>query len=179
MTRRKPASQRQRRNTSDVGELTSIDGGDPPPPCPRPAKGSMLKATQEMWSEFWESPVADLVDRRSDLPALRRLFLLYDERERALRSYQAQRHSTGSTGQLIVNPFAKEVASLDGRISSLEDRFGLTPKARLDLGVSFGAAAKSLEDLARKVEDAQSDDDREAEEEDPRLTVIDATARQA
>lgn len=178
MTRRKTAGQRQRRNTRDVGELTKIDGGEPAPPCPRPAKGSLLKVTQEMWAEYWGSPVADLVDRRSDLPALRRLFLLYDERERALRSYQAQRHSKGSTGQLIVNPFAKEVASLDGRIASLEDRFGLTPKARLDLGVSFGAAAKSLEDLARKVEDAQLDDDTD-EEEDPRLSVVDTTAREA
>lgn len=38
---------------------------------------------------------------------------------------------------------------LDGEIRALEDRFGCSPAARLRLGIRFGQAARTLEDLAR------------------------------
>lgn len=174
MSSKKPPERRQRRNTRDIGRLSLVPDREPPPPAPKPTKGQLLASTRDWWADIWASDVSALWDRRSDMAGLRRLCLLIDERERALRAYQTQRSSTGSTGQLVVNPFAKEIASLDGRISALEAQFGLTPKARLDLGVTFGAAAHSLEELARKVEDATSDDP-----DDPREAVIDTTATEA
>ena len=38
---------------------------------------------------------------------------------------------------------------LDEEIRQLEDRLGLTPRARLQLGITFSEAAKSLDDLNR------------------------------
>lgn len=176
MTRRKAPEQRQRRGTGDLGQLVPVPevARLPAPPAPRPDKGALLKVTQDQWRAFWDSPVGSLVDRGSDLPALHRLFLLYDERERAERAYRRQRSSTGSTGQLVVNPFAKQVASIDARITQLEDRFGLSPKARLDLGVTLGEAIRSADEISRRVTEVlmASDDDGD----DPRLRAIDVSS---
>ena len=172
MSARKPADRRQRTNTPDAGELPAAVDPDlvevPPPPRPH-GGGRLLKATEEWWREFWRSPIAKLVDPRSDLRALSRLALLYDERDRALAAYKRKRSSTGSTGQLVVNPFAREIASLDGRIAQLEDRFGLTPKARLDLGVVYSEAHDALSELEQRIEAAFADDQ---EPEDPRLRAV-------
>lgn len=172
MTARKAPDRRQRTNTPDVGPLAEVEAPSVPPAPRPPGGGRLLKATEEWWVEFWESPIAKLVDPRSDLRALSRLALLYDERDRALSAYKRKRSSTGSTGQLVVNPFAKEIASLDGRISALEDRFGLTPKARLDLGVIYSEAHDGLSELERRIEEAFADDQDE-EVVDPRLRVVD------
>lgn len=40
-------------------------------------------------------------------------------------------------GQPVLSPWAAEIHRLESVISKLEDRFGLTPLARLRLGVSF------------------------------------------
>lgn len=176
MSRRKAPDERLRTNTADAGELAPVADPAPPPAPPKPPGGGrLLKATEEWWVEFWESPIARLVDRRSDLRALGRLALLYDERDRALSAYKRKRSSTGSTGQLVVNPFAKEIASLDGRISTLEDRFGLTPAARLNLGVVYSDAHDGLSELERRIEEAFSDDQID-EVSDPRLRAVETTA---
>ena len=179
MSKRKAPGARQRTNTPDAGELEAVPSSSPEP-APRPPRppggGRLLKATEEWWVEFWESPISKLVDRRSDLRALSRLALLYDERDRALSAYKRKRSSTGSTGQLVVNPFAREIASLDGRISTLEDRFGLTPAARLNLGVVYSDAHDGLSELERRIEEAFSDDQID-EVEDPRLLrAVETTA---
>lgn len=172
---RKPADRRIRRGTRDVGEVARLptSAAHIPPP-PHPGGGAkLLASTVEAWEAFWTDEVAGLV-KPADRPALARLFGMYDERERMARAFRKQRMTTGSTGQLVVNPAAREMAALDARIEKLEARFGITPKARLDLGMALGAAAKSLDEINRSFDD---DDDRdEGDELDPRLGAIDTTA---
>lgn len=181
MSRRKAPEERVRKAaTADVGRLEPVSSSAPVPTAPRPhGGGRLLKRTEEWWLEFWESPISRLVDRRSDLRALERLALLYDERDRALAAYRRKRSSTGSTGQLVTNPFAKEIASLDGRISALEDRFGLTPKARLDLGVVYSDAHDGLAELERRLEEALADDQEEMDDPRLRSVAIDVDAEEA
>src|SRR5436309_1180615 len=120
---KKPAERRQRRNQSDVG-LVLVDGSGPA--HPPPAKG-WLVATKQRWQSYWSSPVARVVDTSSDMPALCRLFELYDQAERAQRSLRKQPFVDGSQGQPVLNPMAGFQKSLEGAIRQLEDRFGLTP----------------------------------------------------
>jgi P27 family predicted phage terminase small subunit len=141
--------------------------GVPAPPHP-PGK-RLLAATVEAWSVFWGSDLASLV-KPADLPPLTRLFRMYDLRERMERALLTEPFVTGSTGQIVAHPAAKEVASLDGRIEKLEARFGITPKGRMDLGVAMGAAARSLEELN---DDFDRDRDQEEEVDPRRLGVID------
>ena len=76
-----PADRRQRTNTPAAGPLTLVPS-DQAPDAPKPPRGTLLATTKDAWVAFWESEVAGLVSPKSDMPALRRLFLLYDERER-------------------------------------------------------------------------------------------------
>ncbi len=174
MPGRKSPDRRQGRGTTDV--VVPFRSEIEVPPLPSPAGGRVLASTKRAWTAFWEDQLLAPMVRPADMAPLVRLFHLYDERERAVKAYRAERAVTGSTGQLVVNPFEKAVASMDARIDKLEERFGITPKARLALGIAMGAAAKSLEDINRGFED---DDDTEGEEHDPRVTAIEADARDA
>jgi P27 family predicted phage terminase small subunit len=170
----KPAERRQRRNERTSTEragvgLVALPGGkvDPPPP---PA--GLLKATRQDWAEFWASPLGALIVA-ADVPALRRLFTLYDERARAYRGLR-------EFGRLIdiehggkLNPLAGYLKACDAEVRLLEDRFGLSPIARLRLGVALGEAAKSLDELNRSL-DADDPDDEPAG--DPRVRVVDAAS---
>jgi len=110
------------------------------------APQGLLKQTRAQWVELWSSQLAQTI-AATDMPALERLFTLYDERHRAMRDFRKARLVRGSTGQPVLNPMGKLVKDLDGEIRQLEDRFGLSPQARLRLGIDLGKAADSLDAL--------------------------------
>ena len=127
-----------------------------------------LKVTRERWADYWQSDVARLVDAQTDGIAVVRLFSLYDERERAYRAYKRKRMVPGSQGQPVVNPIWKHAAVMDAEIRQLEDRFGVTPQAKLKLGVQLNAAVRSLEDMNRELNENDEPDGRG----DPRLEIV-------
>ena len=72
----------------------------------------------------------------------------------------------GHKGQAILNPLYRQRSAMDAEIRQLEDRFGLHPKAGLTLGIVYGEAARSLEELNARIANAAG---AEAEvEADPR-----------
>jgi P27 family predicted phage terminase small subunit len=169
----KPPDRRQgrgaRTSTKRAGAgLVALPAGKveaPPPPA------GLLKATRDAWERFWGSSLASLVVPDTDLLALRRLWTLYDERARALNGYRKARLVRGSMGQVALSPLARVIEACDAEIRALEDRFGLTPMARLRLGVQLGEAARSLEDLSAALDD---EGDQETAGQDPRrLLVVD------
>lgn len=151
MGQRKPPERRQGRGTAD---LQLVSGGKVEVPDPPP---DLLPATKSWWDELWSSDIRQAWER-SDWPALRRLAEMYDERERALQGYRQQRLVEGSTGQPVLNPLWKLVEGLDKEIRQLEDRFGLSPKARLQLGITFGQAQTSMQALMEAMADGGDDD---------------------
>ncbi|GLY81849.1 P27 family phage terminase small subunit [Actinoallomurus iriomotensis] len=166
---RKDPEKRQRRNepvllvpADDDQELEVL----PVEPAPPPAPAGLLKLTRDRWVEFWASPVAKLADRVSDLPALERLFGLYDDLERCARTVRKAGHMIeGSKGQLVMNPLLRHMQTQAAEIRQLEDRFGLSPRARLGLNFTLGQTAKTLADLNSEfVGGGDVDDD-----DDPRL----------
>jgi P27 family predicted phage terminase small subunit len=163
----KPAYQRQRRNKDERPLVVVPPGERSPgrPSAPSPPRRRWLRATERAWGSFWGSDVASLVTP-ADMGALQRLHDLYDERERALRGYRKQRLVEGSMGQRVINPLGRAIATFDAEIRALEDRFGLTPQARLRLGVVFGEARRSLDQINRDLDaEIEADED----EDDPRL----------
>jgi P27 family predicted phage terminase small subunit len=152
MADRKAPDRRQRRNKAPSLQRDRL----PAQPAPR----GLLRGTRESWARFWKSEVARVVEP-SDLPALVHLFCLYDERTRLWREYRRERFATGSTGQLVLHPATKMLSQLATEIRALESAFGLTPAARVRLGLTFAEATRTLRDLARV-------DVEEADEEDPR-----------
>jgi P27 family predicted phage terminase small subunit len=120
------------------------------------APSGLLAVTQARWAAYWGSPVAAAADPVTDLAAVERLFIAYDELTRAGRAFRKQRVVEGSMGQPTLNPLNRYIAQLTTEIMQLEDRLGLTPKARLALGIQLGEARRSLNDL---ISESGYDDD--------------------
>lgn len=170
MSQRKPPETRQRRGTPDAGSSAELALVEAPELEPYTVKVEgiaveldILPVVHDAWAAFWESDVAKFV-KRVDHHSLRRLFRMYDQRERMEEEFMADPITLGSQKQLVAHPAAKIMASLDARISQLEARFGITPKARLELGITVGEAAKSLDSVNAALDPG---DDIE-EDEDPR-----------
>ena len=77
---------------------------------------------------------------------------LLDERERAFQLYRKQMVVSGSQGQAVLSPAWKVVQNCDGELRALEDRLGMTPKARLQLGIEFAQAHEGMNRLRRQLE---------------------------
>jgi phage terminase small subunit len=124
------------------------------------------------WEAYWRSDVAKLATEETVPVAYR----LHDRRDEArvllagLRKSGA-RLTLGSEKQVRANPIYKVLQGLDAEIRQLEDRLGLSPLAKLQLGATFGSAASALDDLNRRFEAEVSEDD-DATEPDPRVTDI-------
>ena len=132
---RKPAERRQRTNTADVGVVRVLPSPVLMVPKPEP---HWVPAVVESWNDLWSSPFAGpQVTKPTDAPALRRLFDMRNRLLSALDAFDAEPITVGSTGQPTMSPWAQEVHRLEGVVSKLEDKFGLTPLARLKLGVTF------------------------------------------
>ena len=161
----KPKERRQRRNSKPgrFAVVVPLARSASVPACPP----GFLDDVEGRWLSFWSSDVANAVDRQSDMPAVIRLFTLYDERERGLQSFRRERLVRGSQGQVVLNPIGRLMAAWDAEIRQLEDRFGLTPLSRLKLGLTFSEAQRTLEDLTRSLDEADGDDG-----DDPRLESI-------
>ena len=106
---------------------------------PKPPKG-LSKPLGHAWEVFWASPLAAHTTE-ADLMALLRLFRLYQQRENYDRIGSEEPLVPGSTKQMTLNPLLRELDSLDTKILALEDRFGLSPRARLQLQVTVGDGA--------------------------------------
>ena len=142
---RTPAGERQNRVTSDV--VVPLRGGSVAPAAPEGWRGE----TVERWGEFWRSKLAANVEE-SDHGALLRLFRLYDELDRLWAAVEETgRVVEGSQGQPRPNPLFKQIETFQAEARQLEDRFGLSPKSRLQLGVTFADAHLSLAALNERL----------------------------
>lgn len=154
MSARKPVERRQGRGTTDVGLVPTSGVGLVPDPDPE-----WSSSTVEQWGEFWSSPLSAQVEA-SDWGALRRLFWLYDEIGRLIVALgKTGRVVAGSQGQPRANPLYKQVSEFQAECRQLEDRFGLSPKARLALGISYAEAAMSLDAMNAQLGVRLEDDD--------------------
>jgi P27 family predicted phage terminase small subunit len=156
VSNRKPADQRQRRETKDVGLVVANPGRVTPQ-----ADVEWRESTVERWTVFWTSPLASQVEP-SDEGAFRRLFWIYDELDRLRQAIEETgRVVEGSQGQPRPNPLYKQVESFQAEARQMEDRFGLSPLSRLRLGITFADAQASLDGLNARLaaKMAEADDD--------------------
>ena len=170
---RKPEGERKRR--SRPAPVTVLPGGKPAPP---PPPAGLLAVTRDAWIGFWQSPLAQYASARMDLMTLTRLFRMYDEQERAYRALTkpgAKRIVDGSKGQPRLSPLYGLIDRLEAKINHLEDRFGMSPRARQNLGIKPDADGPTLDDLNRGL--AEGDADAGGGPEDPRRAALAAARR--
>lgn len=145
----------QRQDNREGRRLTVLAGGRNAGDRP-PAGRSWRKAVTEAWDAFWAGDAAEVVQPEHH-HAVRRLFDLRDLQARAFEQYRKRPFVDGSMGQPVTNPAFADAMKLEAAIVALEDRFGLTPKARANLGVAIDLAALTAADLNRMAETAASD----------------------
>lgn len=126
---------------SDLVVLPDAPAGMPAPPEDLSAK------YVAQWIQFWSSPLTRVIVPELDLDGIETLFRMRDERDRALRAGRRKRFIRGSHGQPVINPLLQYAQSLQKDIRAAEDRLASSPKSRLTLGVLFGDAARSIDDL--------------------------------
>jgi phage terminase small subunit len=148
----------QRGGSGTVIPFKGRDQGDAPP-LPRSPYGAFLQGTKDRWSTIWTSPVGALIDRESDLPWLERFIVYYDEWLRAMKGYRKARLVRGSKGQPVINPLGDQALKLERELVRQAEKFGWTPLDRMRLGISFGEAVRSLDDINADLEDDDDDGD--------------------
>lgn len=153
-----PKEEGKRQNRRARANLQLIEQHDPAAVVvPEPPEG--LDALRvEAWREFWHSELSQLV-KATDLSSVRRLFGYYQQHADLTAVFDQARMVPGSQGQPRLNPALDGLMKLEGVILRLENELGLTPSARLRLGITFADASNSLDALARRMEIGPVDDD--------------------
>lgn len=148
------ARQRRRASTNlrlidryDVEEVT----------VPEPPEGLSPERLAD-WDRYFHSPLAGLV-KDTDLSVVRRLWNYYQQHDELTAIFAKSRLVAGSTGQPRMNPAHDALMKMEAAILRLENELGLTPTARLRLGITFADATSSLESLNERLQDDTADDD--------------------
>lgn len=136
----------------------------PPPSIPKAPRG-LTPAVRRAWKAYWSHEVASAATEVA-LPAIKRLFDLYDQRERAMELVRTAMMVKGSVGQLRMNPAADYVLRLEPAILRLENELGLTPMGMARLGIAVGEARMTAEELNRIAHDAGKGGDEHDEGEE-------------
>ena len=71
-----------------------------------------------------------------------------------MQSFQKVRLVRGSTRQPTLNPLAAYIAQCEAAITRAEEQLGLTPLARMRLGIETAKARYTLADLSRELDEA-------------------------
>lgn len=135
------------------------------------APPGLLKQSRDRWDAYWRSSVSSAVDLNADFGLVERWIRSVDEWHRAYRDFRKDRVTEGSTGQLVLSPLAKLISQLESEITRCEQQLGLTPVARLKLGLTANQARLTAEQLNRSL--SESDDS------DPHRDAIDAEYEEA
>ena len=121
------------RQNNKSHDLKIVHGGRPTPLDPPEHIRAGLK---ERWAELWESALGGVWDVVTDVSALERIFSLYELRLLAHEAVTDDGMTVkGAAGQPVDHPLIRRMKEYDGEIRHLEDRLGLSPKARLNLGI--------------------------------------------
>src|SRR5688572_5174679 len=117
------------------------------------APNGLLPASRRIWKAFWQSPVSHAVDLDADRYRIERWINTVDEYERVNSAFRNARIVKGSTGQPALNPLASYLQQLLAEINKAEAELGLTPLARMRLGIAYGEAKLTALELARALDE--------------------------
>lgn len=131
--RQKPPDQIVYRRGGRVKPLAVVSAAEGRPAAPE----GLGEHAQAAWEAFWESRVSGAVDLVADGEALRHWILCVDEREKLRAATARAPLVKGSHEQLMLNPLFRRVRELNQEIARAEEHFGMTPLARLRLGVTY------------------------------------------
>ncbi|MGD9705230.1 MAG: phage terminase small subunit P27 family [Acidimicrobiia bacterium] len=109
-----------------------------PPAPPQPLSPAALVVYESVWSASpgYKPTDARVIARYADLTARRSEMLAI----LAVEGWTCP----GGSGQPVAHPLAKIVDATEGKLSTLEDRLGLSPESRIRLGLGPVAPVSKL-----------------------------------
>jgi P27 family predicted phage terminase small subunit len=128
-------------------------------PVPR-APAGLLAVSRKRWRAYWQSNLAQAVDRQVDFPRIERWIEMSDEYEKVNAILKQTRLVKGSMGQPTLNPLAGYLSILLAELRAAETELGMTPLARQRLGIAYGQARLTAQDLNRALRESLSRPDR-------------------
>lgn len=153
-----PKDEGARQNRRARTNLRLIESWDDSRPIPAAPEG-MSARQLDSWDAYFRSNLSALI-KETDLPVVERLWRYYQQHEELTDIFDRGRLVPGSTGQPRINPAHDALMKLESAIHRLENELGLTPTARLRLGITFSDATLSMERLTERIQqDDISDDD--------------------
>ena len=161
---RKPPELRNNRHTKDLvlveGEFAITEA----PPMPdHPGGLAWNEAGKRAWEAVWASKASGAI-HDGHAPGILRYCELSDQRERLLDEVEETGYLTKGykgDGHVTKNPLLIEVGRIDKDLLALEDRYGMSIKAELALGLSAAktAATKGEVDRRRKTAAVKAQED--------------------
>jgi P27 family predicted phage terminase small subunit len=124
-------------------------------PVPR-APAGLLAISRKRWQAYWRSNLVQAVDREVDLPRIERWIEISDEYEKVNAVVKQTRLVKGSVGQPTLNPLVSYLSVLLAELRAAETELGMTPLARQRLGIAYGQARLTAQDLNRILEESRS-----------------------
>lgn len=152
-----PKPKDQRQNRIKRPEIGLVPAKEPSAIVPKPPAG-LLATTRKIWRAYWESQVSNTADQNADMHRLRRWIEAVDEYEKVAKVFRKTRLVKGSMGQPVLNPLAAYLSTVEANISRAENEMGLTPLARLRLGITYGQAMLTAEALNRALDTATAEE---------------------
>jgi P27 family predicted phage terminase small subunit len=129
---RKPPERRQGRGTADLATEPAYGLVEPPP-----APLGLSEDIEAAWHAFWRlAPLSKRVSAADVLPLIR-LFQLYETYRATMADFLAERYVEGERGKLVAHPGWSIANAAMRQILPLEKQFGVTPKARAELGINL------------------------------------------
>lgn len=129
-------------------------GGHPkpkaPPPSVEPAgvpepPDHLREVGRSYWSFVWRAG-GHAYNASTDTPTVERYCSLQDRRASLLATLDAEGFTTvGSQGQVVAHPAARLLSDVETKLMALEDRLGLSPEARLRLGLAASNVRSALD----------------------------------
>jgi len=149
MAAKKNKNERQGNRSNDV-ELaplvgTSVVAATDTPDAPEHLDDVAAGVWHDVWAAgsgfYVEATDSFTIERYASLQGRRLLFLAQLDRDG---------HTTiGSQGQLVLHPLSRVVTEIEGKLVAIEDRLGLSPQARLNLGLSQVEAKSKLDSFLK------------------------------
>lgn len=127
-----PGTQAGHRQPRPLAPLRVVDK----PKVPKHPDG-LSDASVKRWRLYWRSGISAAVDPVADLHRVERWIRLVDEYETILPTFRKSRLIPGSQGQLVMNPLGAYLVNLESQICRAETELGLTPMARIRLGIKI------------------------------------------
>lgn len=146
--RQKPPSELVYRRGGRAKALVPVTAANPAPRLP----DELGDHAAAVWAAFWASKVSGAVDLDADGEALRHWIRCVDEREKLRGATARAPLVKGSHEQLMLNPLFRRIRELNREIARAEEHFGMTPLARMRLGVTYLQEQAAKEDLEAKRE---------------------------